>query len=106
MDRPLASGRQPCFASRSFSPLRAVCCTGPTRSRQRPTRSFAPNFPLMLTLSPPARGSSKQIQVRSTAPGDDVDSVADFNKAIQLDPQDAKALYVCGLAKRRNGDVN
>jgi cytochrome c-type biogenesis protein CcmH/NrfG len=31
--------------------------------------------------------------------------VADFNKAIQLDPQDAKALYVRGLAKRRNGDV-
>jgi hypothetical protein len=37
-------------------------------SRQRLTRSSAPHFPLMPTLSPPARGSSRQrIQVPSTA---------------------------------------
>src|SRR5262245_8167876 len=37
--------------------------------------------------------------------GDNVDAVADFNKAFQLDPQDAKALYGRGLAKYRNGDA-
>ena len=37
--------------------------------------------------------------------GDNVDAVADFNKAIKLDPKDAKALYGRGLAKRRKGDA-
>ena len=37
--------------------------------------------------------------------GDNADAEADFNKAIELDPQDAKALYGRGLAKHRNGDA-
>src|SRR6516164_9172713 len=114
MDRPLASGRQPCFASRSFSPLRAVCCTGPTRSRQRPTRSSAPNFApnadvvaACTRIIEATNSSTLDRAVSHTfradaarADGNTAAAIADYNQALALMPTLVPALSGRGIAYR------
>ena len=38
--------------------------------------------------------------------GDNARAIADFDLAVQLVPQDAKALYERGLAKTKSGDAS